>query len=119
MKLHTEKATRLFVDFACIYFFTNIAFSVVPGYDYRYTVDELTSSQFYSLGMVLTVCLDGSCTDVPVFSNALVPIPLCNGTASLPGGGTLDGYLEMIANAAGEDGIMMLLKHFNLAVGIA
>ena len=55
---------------------------------------------------------------MPVISNVLVPIPICDegDGAILPGDGTISGYLEELAKNAGEEGIMSLLQHFELQV---
>ena len=48
----------------------------------------------------------------------VIPIPLCGDEAiiTLPGDGTVGGYVQEIADEAGEEGIAMLLQHFNLQV---
>ncbi len=45
------------------------------------------------------VCIDENCDRTPILSDNVVPMPFCNenGTLSLPGDGTIDGFLRHIS----------------------
>ena len=85
---------------------------------FRFTADKLDDTKQYLIDLSVNVCFDGTCTNVPILTNAVIPIPLCGDEAviTLPGDGTIGGYVQQLADEAGDEGIMMLLHHFNLQV---
>ncbi|XP_072033125.1 uncharacterized protein [Amphiura filiformis] len=93
----------------------NETLSIGDAVKIRYSADKLDDTNEYVLQLTVSICLDGTCTDIPIANNIQVPISPCgNVSVTLPGDGTIDGYLQEIAKYAGENGVAMVMQHFDL-----
>ncbi len=82
----------------------------------RYVIDKLDTTNQFDLDLSVQVCIDDTCTEVPILLDVKVPIPFCNGSLSLPGDGSINGYVKTIAGQAGQDAINAVLQNFGLEV---
>ncbi|XP_038050728.1 uncharacterized protein LOC119723897 [Patiria miniata] len=85
-----------------------------------YTIDKLTEDKVFVLDLALSLCLPDSDCDSPsidILKKTRVPIPLCNenATFSLPGDGTIKGFLEMVGQNAAESAVDAILEHLGLS----
>ena len=65
------------------------------------------------------LCIDDTCTTTPVLDHVWVPIPLCNTNATsftLPGDGTVDGFIRELGGRIGNAAIDLVLEKFGLSV---
>ncbi|XP_072048756.1 uncharacterized protein [Amphiura filiformis] len=84
--------------------------------EFRYNIAKLDVTKEFDLDLSLNICIDGTCITVPILFDVKVPIPLCstNGSVSLPGDGSINGYVKEIAGQAGQDAVMAVLQNFGL-----
>ncbi len=84
----------------------------------RYTVGKSDDEKSFIMDVSVEVCIDGSCVEIPVVSQVVIPIPICNPDATLPGDGTLNGVLDAFESEASENAIELALKYLGISVGV-
>ncbi|XP_038062441.1 uncharacterized protein LOC119732930 [Patiria miniata] len=85
-----------------------------------YTIDKLTEDKVFVLDLALSLCLPDSDCNTPsidILKKTRVPVPLCNEnfTFTLPGDGTIKGFLQMLGQNAAESAIDAILEHLGLS----
>ncbi len=84
----------------------------------RYSIDKLDTEKSFEVELFVTLCIDDDCDVIPVVSEFLIPIPFCNrnGTLSLPGDGTLAGYVEHSMKDAKAAAVDLVLNSLGIKV---
>ncbi|XP_038050876.1 uncharacterized protein LOC119724026 [Patiria miniata] len=82
----------------------------------RWRVDKITMDKQFEIDLSLVLCVDGVCDTWTVFAGSRLPIPLCNteDTLTLPGDGTVSGFVSDLAGNIGRFAIEAALRHLNL-----
>lgn len=85
---------------------------------YSFTVDKLTAEKVFVVDLSVTLCIDGTCTPINLLHGARVPIPICNanGTFSLPGDGTIAGYLDTLTGGITDAAVDLVFESLGLKV---
>ena len=84
----------------------------------RFTVDKLTAQKEFLIDLSVSLCIDGTCAPINLLQGALVPIPICNpnATLSLPGDGSIAGYLDTLAGEVTDVAVDLVLDSLGLKV---
>ena len=84
----------------------------------RFTVDKLTAKKEFLIDLSVSLCIDGTCTPINLLQGAHVPIPICNtnATFSLPGDGSIAGYLDTLAGEITDVAVDLVLDTLGLKV---
>ncbi|XP_022103294.1 uncharacterized protein LOC110986022 [Acanthaster planci] len=82
----------------------------------RWRVAKITEDKQFEVDLSLVVCVDGACNTFTVFSASRLPIPLCNtdDPFTLPGDGTVSGFLAYLGGNIGQFAIDATLRHLNM-----
>ena len=82
----------------------------------RYSAN--TSEEFFVLNLSVDLCIDNFCDAITILGDQIVPIPLCNpnGTLTLPGDGTILGYVESLYSEADEAAVDIVLSALGIKV---
>ena len=86
----------------------------------RFTVDKLTAKKEFLIDLSVSLCIDGTCTPINLLQGAHVPIPICNqnATFSLPGDGSIAGYLDTITGEITNVSVDLVLGSLGLKVTV-
>ncbi|XP_033637723.1 uncharacterized protein LOC117298529 [Asterias rubens] len=81
-----------------------------------FTVDKLTAQKEFLIDLSVSLCIDGTCTPINLLQGARVPIPICNpnATFSLPGDGSIAGYLDTITGEITNVAVDLVLGSLGL-----
>ncbi len=85
----------------------------------RYSLDR--SEDTLSITLDLILCIDSICNTIPVFSEVGLPKPVCNvdySTFTLPGDGSVAGFVEYLDGNVGEFATEIVLKKYGLEVNL-
>ena len=76
------------------------------------------AQKVFQIDLSVTLCIDGTCRPIYLLQAAHVPIPVCNenATFSLPGDGTISGYLESLGGQVTDAAVDLVLEHLGLKV---
>ncbi|XP_033637389.1 uncharacterized protein LOC117298318 isoform X2 [Asterias rubens] len=82
----------------------------------EFTVDKLTAQKEFLIDLSVSLCIDGTCTPINLLQGAHVPIPICNtnATFSLPGDGSIAGYLDTLAGEITDVAVDLVLDTLGL-----
>ena len=85
---------------------------------YRFNVDKLTEQKEFLIDLAVTLCIDGTCRPINLLQGAHVPIPICNpnATFTLPGDGTIAGYLADLTGEITDAAVDLVLDYLGLKV---
>ncbi|XP_022102001.1 uncharacterized protein LOC110985344 [Acanthaster planci] len=91
-------------------------FDISDSVRIEYNVDKLTAQKEFLIDLSVVLCIDGSCRPIHLLQAAHVPIPICNpnATFTLPGDGTISGYLESLGGQVTDAAIDLVLEYLNL-----
>ncbi|XP_022105071.1 uncharacterized protein LOC110987006 [Acanthaster planci] len=80
-------------------------------------VAKITEEKQLEVDLSLVLCIDGACDTLTVLSASHLPIPLCNtpDPFTLPGDGTVAGFMTYLGGNIGQFAIDAALRHLNLA----
>ena len=83
---------------------------------YRFMVDRLDQTNEFSVDLSLELFIEGKTTNFMVYSDARIPIPLCNEDATfvLPGDGTVNGFLLAIGGNVASTAIEAVMYHLGI-----
>ena len=83
---------------------------------YRFTVDRLDQTSEFSVDLSLELFIEDKTTNFMVYSDARMPIPLCNEDATfvLPGDGTVKGFLLAIGENIASTAIEAVMYHLGI-----
>ena len=83
---------------------------------FRYNVNKLAKSFIVSLS--LNLWIDGNLRQINLLQGAQIPIPICNSNATftLPGDGTVDGYLAFLKGMITDEAVDLVLDSLDLKV---
>ena len=77
----------------------------------------MDASKQFVMDLSVLVCQDLSeCTEVPVASQLLVYIPICNSNGTLPGNGTLAGVMDYFREDASQTAVDYFLQSLGINV---
>ncbi|XP_071798137.1 uncharacterized protein [Asterias amurensis] len=81
-----------------------------------FTVDKLTAQKEFLIDLFVSLCIDGTCTPINLLQGAHVPIPICNpnATFSLPGDGSIAGYLDTLTGGITDAAVDLVLNKLGL-----
>ena len=82
----------------------------------RYTIDR--SEKNFQLDLSVEVCIDHVCEVITILDHTIIPIPVCNDNFTLPGGDTVNGFLNELGREAGGTGVNLILEYLGLSVSI-
>ena len=83
---------------------------------FRYTVFKLPKD--LQVDLSVDICIDTICETIHVLDETIIPIPICNDNFTLPGGDTVNGFFEQLAQQAGGAGVKLALEYLGIAVSI-
>ncbi len=89
---------------------------------FSYSIDKLTILRVYKIDLMLNLCVDDSCVEIPVLKGIHLPIPACEGgpeSYRLPGNDTVAGFLEILQGEIGDSAIELVLQKLNIYVRIS
>ncbi|XP_072033446.1 LOW QUALITY PROTEIN: uncharacterized protein [Amphiura filiformis] len=78
-----------------------------------YTINKLLHD--FEIDLSVELCIDEVCKVLTVLDKTIIPIPVCNGNFTLPGGDTINEFLEDVGQNAEESDIRLVLEYFGLS----
>ena len=64
----------------------------------------------------MEICIDHVCESITILDHIIIPIPVCNDNFTLPGGDTVNGFLDDLGRKAGGTGVNLILEYLGLSV---
>ena len=85
---------------------------------HRFTIDKLDDIQSFALSLDIEFCPDGDCTSMEILDDLIIPIPFCNPniTFSLPGDGSIAGFVEFLKDKITDESVTAVLRKLGLEV---
>ncbi len=80
----------------------------------RYSINKIREDNMFSMTLLLTLCIDGTCNDINVLQDVLVPEPYCNVVGI--GDKTVQRFVNDLGGQIGDTAIDLVLYHLGLPV---
>ncbi|XP_072033123.1 uncharacterized protein [Amphiura filiformis] len=81
-----------------------------------FSIDKLDDDKEFLVNLALKLDIEGDITELGILSNTRFPIPLCNtnATFTLPGGGSIDGFVRALGDNVGQAAVAVVLRQLGL-----
>ena len=83
---------------------------------FRFSINKLDAEKEFALNLAFLLDVEGLSTDLNILNDTRIPIPVCNTEFTLPGDGTIKGFIRAVGKNAAQSAVDVVLEQLGLKV---